>query len=399
MKILQICHRVPYPPLDGGNIAMLNMAKSLVAAGAEVHQFALNTKKHYVKPESFPANLKELLHFQCADLDTRITIGGAFSNLFKKESYNVVRFFNEEIEKTLASILQKEDFDVVQFETLFATPYIPVVRKYSRAKVSLRAHNAEHIIWERLAGAEKNVLKRTYLKFLSRRLKKYELEILDKIDFLIPITKVDEQIFKELGYRRPVLSLPLGVNLEDYPINRKTRAPLSLFHLGSMDWLPNIEGVEWFLEKCWPEIHSAFPDLKLFLAGRNFPEYILEANLPGVFCEGRIENANAYMSDKQIMIVPLLSGSGMRVKIIQGMALGKTIISTTIGAEGINAESGKNILIADTPLDYFETIKKCLDNPEACRQIGIAARQLAEEEYSNLSIGKKLLNFYREKIN
>lgn len=373
---------------------MLNMAKSLCAAGAVVHQFALNTQKHHVDTTTLPELFHGLLHFSCADIDTRIKPGAAIRNLFTKDSYNVSRFYSEDAQSALIEILKKEDFDVVQLETLFTAPYIPAIRNYSKAKISLRAHNAEHIIWERLAKYEKKFLRKKYLEFLSRRLKNYELSVLGQIDFLVPITPVDEAIFQELGYRNPILSLPLGVDLSDYPYNFQSMPSLVPFHLGSMDWLPNVEGVEWFLKSCWPLIHKTFPDLNLHLAGRSFPEHILQANHPGVICQGRIENANAYMADKQIMIVPLLSGSGMRVKIIQGLALGKTIISTRIGAEGIHVQSGKNILLADTPEEFLTAMKYCLELPHKCMDIGRSARALAEEEYSNLTIGKKLLAFY-----
>lgn len=376
---------------------MLNMAKSLAAGGAEVHMFALNTRKHFLPPDMFPTSLRDALHFNCETIDTRVTIQGAMRNLITSGSYNVIRFYSREVELRLIKILEEEQFDVVQLETLFTSPYISTIRKHSKASICLRAHNAEHIIWERLAASDKNIFRKKYLKFLSARLKKVELEVLNEIDFLVPITTVDERIFREMGYTKPALSLPLGVDLNDYPYKPPSEKELSLFHLGSMDWLPNVEGVEWFLQSCWPAIHEKFSDLKLFLAGRNFPESISNANHKGVICEGRIENANAYMADKQIMIVPLLSGSGMRVKIVQGMALGKTIISTTIGAEGIHVENGKNILLADSPMEFLKAVKKCKADPAYCFSIGKSARELVEKDYSNLSIGKKLIEFYSQK--
>src|SRR5207248_8773107 len=122
-------------------------------------------------------------------------------------------------------------------------------------------------------------------------------------------------------------------------------------------------------------IHKKLPTLKLFLAGRGFPDY-LKNNVPqNVICEGEIINAENYMSDKQIMIVPLLSGGGMRVKILQGMAMGKTIISTSIGAEGIKTEDGKNILIASAPEQFLKQVVKCSEDRDWCLLIGKSARK------------------------
>lgn len=371
---------------------MMNMAIALSENGNEVHQFALNTSKHFVKTESIPESLRTKLNFHSSDIETKVTISGMIKSIFTSQSYNISRFYDHKAEAEIRSILTKFDFDVVQLETLFAAPYIDCIRKYSKARIVLRAHNVEHVIWERLAHVERNFLKKLLLRFLASRLKSYELDTLKKIDALVPITTVDEKMFLD-HFKGPVLTLPMSMDIGEYKFDASEKSDLCLFHLGSMDWMPNLEGVEWFLRECWPKIHSSIPQLQLFLAGRSFPPHLMKANHPSVICEGRIEDAHAYMRNKQIMIVPLHSGSGMRVKIIQGMAHGKTIISTTIGAEGIPAEHEKNILIADSAEEFAVLIKRCVENPEWCREIGLNARKFAEENYSNEAIGKKLSAF------
>ena len=399
MKILQICHRIPYPAIDGGNIAMMNMAQALIEAGNEVHQFALNTKKHFVNPLMLPEELRNKLHFNSVTIDTKINAFGIIKNLFTTESYNIIRFYSKEVEKELESVLRSNSFDVIQLETLFTAPYIDCIRKNSPNKIVLRAHNVEHIIWERLAKEDKNIFRKNYLKLLSRRLKKYELDVLKNIDAIIAITSVDDNNFKELLFKGPMLTIPVSLDFKEYFFDANEETEMSLFHLGSMDWMPNREAVEWFLKKCWPKLYSIFPSLKLFLAGRSFPQEIINANYPNVICEGKIEDSHSYMRKKQIMIVPLISGSGMRVKIIQGMALGKTIISTNIGAEGIPAENGKNIFLADTPEEFFGAISNCINNPGGCKQTGINGRKFAEENYSNQAAGKKIGVFYKALTN
>jgi len=395
LKILQICHRVPYPAIDGGNIAMMNMALALIESGNELSQFNLNTSKHFVDPESIPVDLRNQLHFHSSTIDTKIKIHELVKNLFTRESYNIVRFYSKNVEQELTDALRKTSFDIVQLETLYAAPYISCIRKNSTAKIVLRAHNVEHIIWERLITKERNLLKKYYLKLLAFRLKKYEVETLGNIDALLPITAVDETIFHRLHFKGPMLTVPVSIDIRDYHFDVNEKPDLCLFHLGSMDWMPNLEAVEWFLEKCWPSLNKHYPDLKLFLAGRSFPEEIIKANHPNVICEGRIEDAHAYMKKKQIMIVPLHSGSGMRVKIIQGMALGKTIISTSIGAEGIPATHEKEILIADTPEKFVSTIETCINNYQRCIQIGANARKFVEDHYSNSAVGRQLGIFYK----
>ncbi len=295
-------------------------------------------------------------------------------------------------------MLQENKYDVIQLESLFMMPYLSCIRKNSKAKVVMRAHNVEHIIWEQLQRSAKNSFKKWYLRLLAKRLKSFETGHLNKLDAILPITTDDEAVFRTLGCNIPMLVTPLGIDLNDYKTNTGKKAEWCLFHLGSMNWLPNLEGVSWFLEKCWTRIHDEFPELKLYLAGRGFPKHLAEAGYQQVICEGEISDSNNYALNKQIMIVPLLSGSGMRVKIIQGMALAKTIISTTVGAEGIQYTSGKNIMIADTPQQFFAAVMKCIRDKNFAEKLGNEGRKLIAEKYSNEVIGKNVTEFYQQLV-
>lgn len=398
MNILQLCHRVPFPPTDGGNIAMLNLSMSLVSNGNRVKIFALNTIKHFVNTPSLPDYFIKEMQLEAVTTDTSINPFSAFFNLFTGKSYNISRFYNKQFEKRLKQILNENNYDVIQLESLFMLPYLSCIRKNTKAKVALRAHNVEHIIWEQLQRSTKNRLKKWYLQLLAKRLKSYEVMHLNELDAILPITADDEAVFRNLGCKIPMLVTPLGINLKDYKTTTDKKTEWCLFHLGSMNWMPNQEGVNWFLEHCWTMIHDQFPDLNLYLAGRGFPKKLAEAGYHNVICEGEISDSTNYSVNKQIMIVPLLSGSGMRVKIIQGMALAKTIISTSIGAEGIQVTNGKNILIADTPQQFFDAVKKCMEDKYFAEQVGNAGRKLVAEKYSNEVIGKNVTGFYQRLI-
>ncbi|MEO8088540.1 MAG: glycosyltransferase family 4 protein [Bacteroidota bacterium] len=393
MKILQLCHRVPFPANDGGNIAMISLADALISQGAYVKMLTLNTKKHEVNLDTLTENIKSGYHLEAIKIDTDIHVWDAFLNLFSGDSYNVNRFYSTAFEEKLIRELRQFTYDVVLMESLFMTPYIKAIRENSKAKIILRAHNVEFIIWDRLAANEKNMLRRKYLSLLAQRLRKYELNIINHTDAMLPITIEDENLFRKLGCRVPMQVIPVGIDTKNYSGEVNREQELCLFHLGAMDWRPNLEGVEWFLNKCWKNIHDKFPNLKLFLAGRGFPASMMDRNDPNVKCEGEIMDSQEFMRDKQIMVVPLKSGGGMRVKIIQGMALGKTIISTTIGAEGINYTNGRNILVADTPAEILLQIEKCIVDPAACFKIGEEAKIFALANFSNEMIGRKVIAF------
>ncbi len=275
------------------------------------------------------------------------------------------------------------------------SPYIETLRKYSKAKIVLRAHNIEHLIWQRLAKSTRNPLKGFYLNHLATTLKNYEYNILDAYDGIVPITRKDSDFFGS-ACNKPVIPISFGVNPDQWSLNETDPIENALFHIGSMNWLPNEEGIKWFLSEVWPLLHQTLPSLKLYLAGREIPTWLRELQLNNVEVVGEAPNAQEFIRSKSISIAPLLSGSGIRIKIIESMVMGKAVIATTIGAEGINYTRGKDIMIADTPEAFREAVKYLYENPEHRIKIGNNARRLILEEHNNPALVERLGNFYRE---
>ncbi len=396
MNILQLCHKPPFPAKDGGCIAMNNITNGLIQAGHQVKLLTIETHKHPLEIEQLPKSYRTNTGIEAIYVDTKVNIVDAFSNLITQDSYNISRFFSPDFDMKLIEVLKHGSFDIIHMESLFMTPYIATARRFSDAKIVLRSHNLEFLIWERMAKASKNRAKRTYLAYLARQLKKYELSILGQVDGVAAISGEDAQKYCNFEGKTPIITIPFGIDVKDYSVQpEKTEYP-TLFHLGSMDWMPNIEGIQWFLDKVWPKVHQQQPQLKLYLAGRNMPDWLAEQNHPNVVIVGEVDSAIDFMHSKSVMLVPLLSAGGIRVKIIEGMALGKTIISTRVGAEGIGYENLKNIMIADNPDEFAVMIHKATTNQEACEQIGINARALAEEQYDNQVLTENLVRFYEK---
>ncbi|MEO6902991.1 MAG: glycosyltransferase family 4 protein [Bacteroidia bacterium] len=394
MRILQVCNKPPYPPKDGGSIAMNMLTHGLIACGNEVSVLAINTPKHFIKEEDIASDYLKKTSYQSIFVDTSIKPLHAILNFFTSESYNISRFYNKEFEKKLVDIITNNQFDIIQLESLWISCYVKSIRANSTAKIILRSHNVEYLLWERLAKNCKSLIKKTYLNFLSKRLKQYEIAMLNKYDGIACITLEDISIFKKDGCSLPMIHIPFGIDIESYQVIKDQIEKDSLFHIGAMDWMPNTTGIKWFLETIWSKILPTHPSIKLYLAGRSMPSWLTNLNVKSVVVEGEVVNSHQFMNSKSIMIVPLKSGGGMRVKIIEGMALGKTIISTTIGAEGIEYEDKKNILIADSVNDFEKAITKCLSDKNYCEEIGLNARALVENKYDNKRICDNLHSFY-----
>jgi len=397
LKILQLCLRVPLPPYDGATIAMYNLAESLTASGAAVKMLSFNTKKHFMDANSIDAALLDKYKLETVFLDASVNAWDAFTNLFKpNESYNIVRFDSAAFHQKLKEILQSETFDFILFEGLFLSPYLQTVRTFSKAKCILRAHNVEWLIWKRLAAATTNSLKKIYLHFLSDRLKRYENKVINNFDAIVAISEQDKNLFLRDGCNIPIEVAPTGMTTAKYKnIEPMDADSLSLFHLGSMDWLPNIEAVDWLLKDIWPMIQQKSNKVHLFLAGKNMNPKYFNIKSENLIVAGEIKDALKFMENKQIMVVPLLSGGGIRIKILEGLAAGKVIVSTSTGAEGINYSDKKNILIADTPEDFTKTILSLLNNPNLLNNIAREAQILARTQYDNILIGKKLAGFLK----
>ncbi|MEI7979276.1 MAG: glycosyltransferase family 4 protein [Bacteroidota bacterium] len=395
MKILQITPRFPWPLKDGGALCYHNYAKGYSQAGVNLTIASLNTSKHYVEYDELPAHVKALGNIYLTYIDNKIKPIQAFLNLFSKESYHVKRFINEDFKNQLIQICKENTFDVIVFETIFVAPYLSVIRQNSKAKCILRQHNVEYQIWETLACNEKNPVKKWYLYLLANRLKKFEQEQLNNFDGIAAITKHDSNVFLKSGCTKPIHVSPFGINLDKLIIDDSNLEMPSIFHIGSMDWMPNQEAMLWFIDKVWYDMNFEFPELKFYLAGRNIPNSFFDYNNQNhIGVLGEIDNAIQFMNEKAIMVVPLFSGSGIRVKILEGMGLGKCIIATSLGAQGIEAINGEHILIAETADEFKNHIRNLINNPSEIIRIGKNALRLVKDKYDNKKIVADTLNFY-----
>lgn len=397
MNILLLCNRVPYPIKDGGSIAIYNMIIGLKHAGVHLDVFALNTVKDYLPVSEIPDELSFNSKFIAADIDTTVKPIPAFLNLFTKESYNISRFYTNDVEQKLIEHLKNHQYDLIHIEGLFMLPYIPTIKKYSNAKIAFRAHNVESQIWSRLAKEAKGV-KKWYLNLLSRRIKQFEDTAPNQVDFIIPISSDDAEYFKKQFPQKNIFVSSAGVNLNKFIQSDVAAEQNSLFHLGALNWYPNIEAVKWLLGDIYQQLILKRSDFKLYIAGKHTPESYFQYNNSNIVVVGEVENASDFMNSKSIMIVPLKSGSGMRLKIIEGMSVGKAIISTSIGAEGLNYTHKENIIIADTTEEFVEAIEFLLDNPSTVKSIGDAARGLIYSQYDNNVVVKQLVEFYNKEV-
>jgi len=396
LKILILSHRVPFPQNGGYSIVVCNTIRGLLRMGHQVSILALNTKPGL--EDCLPdEDLLGKITYKAYRIDITVTVFQVATNLLQKTSFNIDRYYDEGFEQLVINEVKTNNFDIIQFEGLLTTLYYDAARKNSNARLICRAHNIENQLWDRLSQQKIDPFKRSYLKLHARRIKNYELHQLNKFDALLVFTNEDKNTLVKDGITIEIQVLPIGIRLDQYTADHSLTEFPSLFFLGSLDWLPNREGMEWFLENFYKDIASGELMTKLYVAGNDIPEVFDDYEALGkIFIQGEVDNALEFVNSKAIMIVPLLTSGGMRVKIVEGMAMQKCIISTSLGAEGINYVNGRDILIANTTEEFYKAIKRCISDEEFCREVGANARKLIEAEYDIHLITQKLVDFYDE---
>lgn len=391
LAVLQLVNRIPWPLKDGGNVAHYNLFNGLQQAGCKVTLAALNTSKHFVDISTLPTtftNSKLITSY----VDNNIKPIDALLNLFTKKSYHLQRFISNEFKDKLKQLLLESTFDVVIIDGLYMMPYIDVIRQYSKASVVLRQHNTEYKIWQTLSSATTNSVKKWYLKLLSNRLKRFEEQALNQVDCLIALTAADADSFKKMGCYKPIAVIPVGVELHN--INTTSQViPASVFHIGAMDWMPNVQAMYWFLQQVWPKVIAKQPSAVFYMAGKKMPDEFTAYQSNNVKIIGEVQNAKQFMADKQIMVVPLFAGSGIRIKIIEGMSMAKQIVTTTLGVEGINGQSDKQFIVANNPQQFADAICRLIANSSFAYKLGKDAQQMANNNYDYIKVAQQTIIF------
>lgn len=359
---------------------------------------AMNTRRHWVEPSEIDS-VYSSTPFWWAPVDNRITPLGALWNLISGTPYHLSRFDSRIFANVLERALSEFDPDIVFFEGLPTTQYIRLVAQRSNAVCVYRAHNIEHVLWERIADAERTVPKRLYLREQARRLATFEHKLFrdSRLHGIVTITTEDAAFCRRMGFSGRLVVVPFSVDHEVFTPAIDPTEPPTLFHIGSLSWEPNRQGIEWFLQEIFPRVRDQVPWAVFHIAGA-MPANVKLPLQEGVFVHGIVPDAAEFMQNQSVLVVPLLSGSGVRCKIIEAMALGKAVVSTSIGAEGIDCIDGVHYLRADTAESFADAVVRLITCRSLIRQLGQNARRLIEERYSTQCIQDHLVQFLFELV-
>jgi len=270
------------------------------------------------------------------------------------------------------------------FESIFSAGYVDVIKSYSKAKLVYRAHNVEHKIWEDLSAGETNPLKKWYLNHLSQKLKSFELQFLNKIHLIMSISEIDQAFF--LNHSKAT-SVYIPVSMKS---QTKTFSGVnSLCFLGAFNWMPNKEGISWYVNTIHDELVNKFPKLNLEIAGSFSDEISNLSEKPNIRLHGFVDSSMDFISSHGIFIAPILSGSGVKMKVLEAMSLGVPCVLSKKASEGLNLPS--IIPICNSKEEFIEKLSLLLVDEGLCEKIGLAGQEFIQKEFSTDVVSKKLI--------
>ncbi len=376
MKILFIFPQIPYPPHSGGRIVTWNTFKRF----AESHEVSLVCLYHNLSEIIYLDYIKKYCHEAAAfPAHGKWSLTPFLKCLFSRKPYKAYRFFNHDMFLFIQNLINREKFDVIHAQNFYTAAYV------SGKEKSLKIHYKENIegnLLLRYAVTSKNPIIKLAAWLEGHRTRRYEVKSCRKFDQILTISPIDRDTLLDLELSLQILHQKPGVDLNDYPIIRESKAPINLIFTGTMSYYPNADGVKAFLNHTWPIILKEFPHIHCTIVGANPPESILQLNgQHNIRITGQVENISEYLRAAHIYIVPLRIGGGIRLKILEAMASGLVIVSTPTGCEGLDVKHNQNILIADMPDEFAAAVIQLIRNPQKRIEIRNDARRLVKEEY------------------
>ncbi len=378
-KILQITPQFPFPLDSGGKIGINNTLKAFYKNNFEVYLFSftrfslqedwINEVAKYCKPIIYHKNtfntIPKILYYT--------SLGKPIAT---------EKFYDSKVVNKILGLIESNKIDYVHIDHSTLGRIGLELKARTGIPVGVFLHNVEYVIWQRYSESyPKYSPQHLILKKQAQLLKNYEKEIISKVDICFALTPQDLERAKQLSENANVVYIPFGIDLEFFTVDTTIeRNPYEIVYATTYDWLPNLNGIKWFLEKAFPLVLKKEPKVKLTLIGKNPPEYLKKYKNVEVL--GWVPAIQPYYNRANLSISPLFSGGGVRVKILESMAMELPVVSTYIGAEGIEATNEDGLLLANSHEDFAEKILYLIHNFDKARQLGQNARRFIETHHN-----------------
>jgi glycosyltransferase involved in cell wall biosynthesis len=385
MNILQIAPRIPYPLDEGGSIGIFNITRQLSERGGQIYFVAVSRNKNTSPPNELRKICRDVL---VAQTFRRYGFRTAVKNLFSPVPINIEKYHSKEILAKIIQFVKDKQIDLIHVDHLHLAYYGLALGKILTVPVALREHNLELKIMERFSESSSSAVYKAFAKLQLEKFIKYEPDICSQVDKCIMITEQDRERLLSMRKDIDAMVIPAGVDTDFFKPNDFVGEENSIVYVGSLDWLPNIDGLKWFIGEVLPVVIKSKPNVKFYIYGKNASHGVDKLDDgKNVLVKGFIEDVRQVFQKGRVVVVPLLAGSGIRIKILEAMVAGKPVVTTSIGCEGIKNEAEKNIMIADTAQEFADKTLTLLNDENLCRSVGREASLFVSKEYSWHKIG------------
>ncbi|MBE2195430.1 MAG: glycosyltransferase [Anaerolinea sp.] len=401
MRLLLLSSQFPYPPHAGGALRSYGLISGLHAAG---HELDLLT---FVEPDQTPPDATPLGAL-CSRIVTvpapRRSGKDRLRDLLLSDQADMTRrFYAPDYARILDRMLSERPYDLVQIESLEMCAYLPQITA-RKQRVIYDALNAESDLQRLIYTVDRRSPSRWHAAFYSflqwRRLQKLERQVCASVDGVVAVSDADADLLRKLVPGVKIAVVPNGIYTAEYlpaPTKQLDLGGAALLFTGTMDYRPNVDAMIWFVESVLDEVRAAVPEVKLFIVGKS-PHTRLGKlrDRADVQITGYVQDVAPFLHSASVYVAPLRMGSGTRLKLLQAMAAGCAIVSTRIGAQGLNVSNGREMILADEATSFAQGVVALLRDPEGRKRLGTAAQSLACAEYDWSAIVPKLSAFYEE---
>jgi polysaccharide biosynthesis protein PslH len=382
MRILWICPTLLHPTINGSQIRTLGILRHL-SRNNEIHFVGTARRDQTTQQrDEYCAEVYAFPHQPPRRSSPRFAVD-ALLNVFSDIPLNVARYASRPALECVTRLLSANTYDAVVVDFLLSVPNLPAAALESAV---LFQHNVEACIMGRLATEAKSAPRRAYLSYVTRRLERYEKEVCSRVRHVITVSQADSAYIENRYGVKSTTPVPTGVNVRHFerPDGAVPSGPESdLVFIGSLDYLPNVEGVHWFVARVLPLIHAARPATTVSLVGKSPVQSIGEmgAKDARIRVTGTVPDIRPYLWNASVSVVPLFAGSGTRLKIYEAMATGTAVVSTTVGAEGLAHTDGTDLVLADSPETFAAACLDLLEHRERRDSIARAGYTLVKDRF------------------
>jgi len=400
LKILFLSNRGLLPIKDGHTRRSFNILKGM-AKVHRVHYLSLYEQSEGIDPinighlesicekvEFYPAPLKSI----SIQMISRIV-----RSLFSLDPYSLWRHYSTPFSRRVSELVLVNKYDIVHCDIL---PLAYTVRRINGVMRTITDHDVSYLKCESMGKKSDRMILKLFLNVESVKLKRLESTIFKQVDYGVVVSEHDKNILEKLCPEGRFIVIENGVDVAVFQPDNSMIEPEKLIWLGGFDHYPNEQGINYFIEEIYPDIKKKLPTVKLDIVGGGVKEKLLRMTHddPSINVMGYVDDPLPIMQKAAVFVVPILSGGGTRLKVLEAMSAGKAIVTTSIGCEGIEGSDGKHFIIADTPDSFADSVTNVLNDAHLRKQLGGNARQLAKEKYDWNIIVKKLNEFYIEAI-